>query len=75
MNPAFLTIGLLDKMPLDRSFRGWGHRAVISLPLYWLSLVLSIAWARWWLIHNLDRLTDRTRQKPVVVEWLEEVPA
>jgi ABC-type transport system involved in multi-copper enzyme maturation permease subunit len=75
INPAFLTIGLLDKMPLDRSFRGWGHRAVISLPLYWLSLVLSIAWARWWLIHNLDRLTDRTRQKPVVVEWLEEVPA
>jgi ABC-type transport system involved in multi-copper enzyme maturation permease subunit len=35
-----------------------------SLGCYWLAMVMTIAWARWWLIRHFDRLAGRTLARP-----------
>lgn len=63
LNPAFWVAALLQEKltylwPRDQ--QGWEWPA--ALLAYWLALGGSIAWARWWLIRNFDRLAGRAEQ-------------
>jgi hypothetical protein len=62
MHPGYLAIHVLDDNPdryLEREIP-WA----VGYPLYWIGLIASIVWMRWWLIRNFDRLAGRGAQLP-----------
>jgi ABC-type transport system involved in multi-copper enzyme maturation permease subunit len=58
MNPAFLTIDILQKRmgPWNADRPKW----FVLYPCYWAALALNILWARWWLIRHFEKLVERT---------------
>jgi ABC-type transport system involved in multi-copper enzyme maturation permease subunit len=72
LNPGSLTI-----TPLEPSLWHWSHPSGGPLPVlmcYWIALTVNFVWARTWLIRHFDRLVERTRTRPSVVEQPPRVP-